>query len=229
MENRECEEESHILPSGNHHCKDNPIANGNNGMAPHSLSSPLPFMLSSTIEMIGRMVRYSPLHWKRAFSVLRVGVDEAGRGAVLGPLVISAVLLDKADEELLKSHGVRDSKQMTPQKRFQTYDLILEKAIRSYSVHMSSLSIDKKRKMGLSMNRIEENHIFDLLRRFQDAEVDAVIIDAFVSKNNRLQTEASRLFPNIDVLCEHHADDTYPCVAAASVIAKVTDCFCDEE
>ena len=29
-------------------------------------------------------------------------------------------------------------------------------------------------------------------------------------------------------LCEHHADDTYPCVAAASVIAKVTDCFCAE-
>ena len=185
-------------------------------------------MLLSTIEMMERRVRYSPLRWKRAFSVLRVGVDEAGRGAVLGPLVISAVLLDKEDEELLKSHGVRDSKQMTSQKRFQTYDLILEKAIRSYSVHMSSLSIDKKRKMGLSMNRIEENHIFDLLKRFQDAEVDAVIIDAFVSKNNRLQTEASRLFPNIDVLCEHHADDTYPCVAAASVIAKVTDCFCAE-
>lgn len=105
-------------------------------------------MLLSTIEMMERRVRYSPLRWKRAFSVLRVGVDEAGRGAVLGPLVISAVLLDKANEELLKSHGVRDSKQMTPQKRFQTYDLILEKAIRSYSVHMSSLSIDKEGEDG---------------------------------------------------------------------------------
>lgn len=178
-------------------------------------------MLSRIVGMAGWRIQHCSLCWKRAFSVLRVGVDEAGRGAVLGPLVISAILLDKEDEELLKSHGVRDSKQMTPQKRFETYDLILEKAIRSYSVHMSSLSIDKKRQMGLSMNRIEENHIFDLLKRFQDAHVDTVIIDAFVSKNNRLQTEASHLFPDSRVLCEYHADDAYTCVAAASVIAKV--------
>ena len=71
------------------------------------------------------------------------------------------------------------------------------------------------------MNQIEENHIFDLLRRFQDSEVDSIVIDAFVSKNHRLEREASRMFPDIEVVCAFHADANYTCVAAASVIAKV--------
>ena len=99
----------------------------------------------------------------------------------------------------------------------------MEKAIRSYSFHISSLTIDKQRQLGLSLNRIEENHIFNLLHRFQDISVDTVILDAFVSKNNRLEVEATKLFPNSKIICEFHADATYPCVAAASVIAKV---FC---
>ena len=78
----------------------------------------------------------------RLFSTLCLGVDEAGRGAVLGPLVISSVLLDADDEKALHEMGVKDSKQMTPERRFQLYDEILQRTIRSCSIHMSSLSID---------------------------------------------------------------------------------------
>lgn len=72
------------------------------------------------------------------------------------------------------------------------------------------------------MNRIEENHILDLLSRFSDDNVDEVIVDAFVSKKNRLDTEVRKLFPNSVVKCEFHADGNYVCVAAASIIAKVS-------
>lgn len=171
-----------------------------------------------------RQVLFRASQWIQqcAYSTLRVGLDEAGRGAVLGPLVISSILLEEGDEATLYEMGIKDSKQMTAEKRFEAYDFILNKAIRSYSFHVSSLTIDKQRKLGLSLNRIEENHIFDLLKRFQDTEVDSVIIDAFVSKQNRLEKEAEKLFPNAKVICEFHADATYTCVAAASVIAKVT-------
>lgn len=104
--------------------------------------------------------------WRRFFSVLRLGVDEAGRGAVLGPLVISCVLLDEESERELRSMGTKDSKQMTPDQRFRLYDAILEAKIRSCSMHISSLSIDRLRLRGLSMNVIEENHIFDMLKKF---------------------------------------------------------------
>lgn len=171
-----------------------------------------------------KRILYKPFFLQQcSFSTLRIGVDEAGRGAVLGPLVISSILLDDKEEQELKKLGIKDSKQMTSQKRFQCYEVILEKAIRSYSFHISSLTIDKQRQLGLSLNRIEENHIFNLLHRFQDISVDTVILDAFVSKNNRLEVEATKLFPNSKIICEFHADATYPCVAAASVIAKV---FC---
>lgn len=157
----------------------------------------------------------------RWMSLLRVGIDEAGRGAVLGPMVMSSVLLRSDDEDYLKRIGVRDSKQLVPEKRFSLYDSILERAIRSYSFHLSSSSIDKLRKKGLSMNHIEEDHILNLLSRFSDVSVDEVIVDAFVSKNNRLDTEVRKLFPSSVVRCEYHADTNFTCVAAASVIAKV--------
>ena len=157
----------------------------------------------------------------RLFSTLGLGVDEAGRGAVLGPLVISSVLLDADDEKALHEMGVKDSKQMTPERRFQLYDEILQRTIRSCSIHMSSLSIDKQRKNGFSMNQIEENHIFQLLEKYSKDPVDEVVIDAFVSRKNRLFEETQRIFPDSHVRCEFHADANYGCVACASVVAKV--------
>ena len=140
----------------------------------------------------------------------------------MGPMVMSSVLLDSQEDEYFKKIGVKDSKELLPEKRDSLYSLILERVSRSYSYHLSSLSIDKLRKQGLSMNRIEENHILNLLSRFLDDDVDEVIVDAFVSKKNRLDTEVRKLFPNSVVKCEFHADANYICVAAASVIAKVS-------
>lgn len=175
-------------------------------------------MLSSVFRHISRL----PVDCSaRYLSILRIGVDEAGRGAVLGPMVICSVLLDSKEDEHLKKIGVKDSKELLPEKRYSLYSSILERVSRSYSYHLSSLSIDKLRQQGLSMNRIEENHILGLLSRFVNDEVDEVVVDAFVSKNNRLETEVRKLFPNSVVKCEFHADANHICVAAASIIAKV--------
>ena len=175
-------------------------------------------MLSS---VVGRISHLSFSRSVRHLSVLRVGVDEAGRGAVLGPMVISSVLLDSKEDEYFKKIGVKDSKELLPEKRSSLYSSILDRVSRSYSYHLSSLSIDKLRKQGLSMNRIEENHILNLLSRFLKDDVDEVIVDAFVSKKNRLDTEVQKLFPNSVVKCEFHADANHICVAAASIVAKV--------
>ena len=176
-------------------------------------------MLSS----VNRHISHLPIRYHtRCLSIQRIGVDESGRGAVLGPMVMSSVLVDSKEDEYFKKIGVKDSKELLPEKRGSLYSLILERVSRSYSYHLSSLSIDKLRKQGLSMNRIEENHILDLLSRFSDDNVDEVIVDAFVSKKNRLDTEVRKLFPNSVVKCEFHADGNYVCVAAASIIAKVS-------
>ncbi len=48
---------------------------------------------------------------------MRLGIDEAGRGCVLGPLVFGACLVGEADEPGLRALGVRDSKKLSPKKR----------------------------------------------------------------------------------------------------------------
>ena len=164
--------------------------------------------------------------WNRFFSTLHLGVDEAGRGAVLGPLVISSVLLSSNEELILHNMGVRDSKVLSPKRRSYLYYFIQEKAIRSSSIHISAESIDRQRHFGSSLNRIEEDHIFSLLKTYSQESIDLIIVDAFISKNNRLKNELVKFFPSASVRCEFHADTSYPCVAAASVVAKVSSyCF----
>ncbi|MCI0398526.1 MAG: ribonuclease HII [Chloroflexi bacterium] len=58
------------------------------------------------------------------------GVDEAGRGAIAGPVVAAAVILPlEQPHRLAKLHAVRDSKQLTARQRAALYDLILEQAV----------------------------------------------------------------------------------------------------
>ena len=45
-----------------------------------------------------------------------LGIDEAGRGSVLGPLVIAGVVVDKRKEAILDNMGVKDSKKLTPKR-----------------------------------------------------------------------------------------------------------------
>jgi ribonuclease HII len=52
-----------------------------------------------------------------------IGIDEAGRGSVIGPLVVAGVMIDEELESELKSMGVKDSKMLTPEKREELYPL----------------------------------------------------------------------------------------------------------
>ncbi|MDE1848690.1 MAG: ribonuclease HII, partial [Nanoarchaeota archaeon] len=56
--------------------------------------------------------------------VLKLGIDEAGRGPVVGPLVIAGCLIDEKFEKKLKKLGVKDSKRLTKQKREELEDEI---------------------------------------------------------------------------------------------------------
>ena len=47
----------------------------------------------------------------------RIGIDEAGRGPVIGPLVVGALLIPETDEQLLKDAGITDSKLLSKEKR----------------------------------------------------------------------------------------------------------------
>lgn len=147
------------------------------------------------------------------------GIDEAGRGALLGPLVIAGVAVNRSLLDWLKRVGVRDSKQLSPAARERLYPLIVGAAHRVEVVEVSPQEIDLKRKHGLNLNQLELAKMAQIALRLGAGEiyVDAVDVD-----ERRFKEELSRRVPGVTFVSEHEADSRYTVTAAASIVAKVT-------
>ena len=168
-----------------------------------------------------------------------VGIDEAGRGPVLGPMVVGGVAV--TDDGPLRKMGVRDSKLLTPQRREELEVKI--KACTSYElVYLEAEDLDALRTQ-MNLNRIEARLfasvlkalITDHLVKLQDDPSPApfqtiAYLDAADSNaqayarevRNRLAVAtANDPLPPLEIISEHKADTRYPVVAAASILAKV--------
>jgi len=154
--------------------------------------------------------------------MLLAGIDEAGRGPVIGPLVIAAVAIHKEDLHTLQALGVKDSKQLTPQKRQELAHQIRQTAthcqVHILSPHEIDRAVESKRKLH-KLNRLEAKamaHVIEILRP------DIAYIDASDIRPDRF---AEHIQENLTytpkLICEHKADIKYPIVSAASIIAKV--------
>src|SRR3989344_8553141 len=87
--------------------------------------------------------------------MLVIGIDDAGRGPLIGPMVLAGILLKKEDEQKLKRAGVKDSKLLTQEKRLNLYEIIKEKAINLKVVFTSPEEIDKSLNSGTNLNTLE--------------------------------------------------------------------------
>jgi ribonuclease HII len=142
------------------------------------------------------------------------GVDEAGRGPVLGPMVVAAVAIE--DDALLRRMEVRDSKKLTPARREELATQINESCIVEFQV-ISHSEIDA-RGPKTSLNELEAVVFASLIDRIK---ADHVYVDACdVNECHFSQMVSGRLSYRPRMVCEHKADDNYPIVAAASIIAK---------
>ena len=144
-----------------------------------------------------------------------LGIDEAGRGSVLGPMVIAGVVVPEKMEKVLERMGVKDSKRLTPNRR-----TILSRKLRKMFdyeiVVISAREIDELRASGVNLNEIEKNAMESILLKLKP---EKAIVDAVDVKAERFQ-ENLRNDTGIDVIAEHKADDKYIEVSAASIIAK---------
>ena len=142
------------------------------------------------------------------------GVDEAGRGPVLGPMVVAAVAID--DDAPLRRIEVRDSKKLTPVRREELAARINEFCTVDYRV-IGHEEIDA-RGTKTSLNDLEAVVFASLIDRLKP---DIVYIDACdVNEDRFRQMVSGRLSYKPRMVCEHKADDHYPIVSAASIIAK---------
>ncbi|MBN2517268.1 MAG: ribonuclease HII [Candidatus Altiarchaeota archaeon] len=152
--------------------------------------------------------------------MLLCGVDEAGRGPVIGPLVFGAVVVDKDTEGKFKEMGVTDSKLIDPATR-ETLAKEIQKLATEYKVlSLSPVEITEWMKTA-SLNDIEAIKTAELLESL-DSKFNVLYVDS-------PDTMPARYGQNIRNLCkkdckiisEHKADLNHTVVGAASILAKV--------
>ena len=144
-----------------------------------------------------------------------LGIDEAGRGSVLGPLVIAGVIVPEKMNKILERMGVKDSKRLVPHRR-TILSRKLKKMFDYEIVVISALEIDQMRADGINLNDIEKNAMRDLIIKMSP---EKAIVDAVDVKAERFQYDLCKS-TDVDVVAEHKADDKYIQVSAASIIAK---------
>lgn len=142
-----------------------------------------------------------------------VGVDEAGRGPVLGPMVLAAVVADEPDMKIFRELGVRDSKALTPKARDRIYSRLAD----NFEIAHELITPADINQPGSNLNRLE---LESLVRLISKLKPDRIIVDSFMHPK-KLTAEITARFSGLDVLAEWKADENHLIVSAASVVAKV--------
>lgn len=148
-----------------------------------------------------------------------LGIDEAGRGAVIGSMMIAGVCIKEKKIKIFNRIGVKDSKKLTPNRRAVLYKKI-KKISEDYSIKkVTADDIDTLRSKKVNLNEIEKNTMIDIINEINP---DMVIVDAVDVNEKRFELEIKeKVGKDIIVKAEHQADDSYLSVAAASILAKV--------
>jgi len=145
------------------------------------------------------------------------GVDEAGRGPVMGPLVIAGITA--VNQSVLQESGVKDSKKLTPKHREILAQKIRNIADEIEVVIITASDIDDMRKV-MTLNEIEVHGFTKVIKKLKP---DLCYVDAADVNDARFGKNIEQyLSKKTQVVSKHKADDIYPIVGAASIIAKTT-------
>ncbi len=149
------------------------------------------------------------------------GIDEAGRGPMIGPMVICGILVDSDRLHELVEIGVKDSKILTHKRRLILKEMIEKVAAKIEIRTVSAADIDRLRKRT-TLNEIEVEEFASIAKALNPQEIylDAadVIAERFGIKIGKLSGIDAK---GAIIVSEHKADSKYPIVSAASIIAKV--------
>ncbi len=148
---------------------------------------------------------------------MHLGIDEAGRGPVIGPLVVCGVAVSEDQLPDLESLNLRDSKRLTRRRREELEEAILSIAKCSLAeVPASEIDLRMHQK---TLNDIEVELFSQVLLDFPQAKT--IIVDACDVNAARFGERICFCTGVSRVISKHKADDIYPVVSAASIVAKV--------
>jgi len=149
---------------------------------------------------------------------LILGIDEAGRGPIIGPMVIAGYCIEEEKIELLKSLGVKDSKELTRKQREEIYNEIIKLTDKYKYIIIDPKTID----YYVYRNKLNYLEFKNMIKIIEEIKPDKVIIDSpIVNTKKVVEYIKNNLKINVEIIAENKADKKYPVVSAASIIAKV--------
>ncbi|KAG6491434.1 ribonuclease H2 subunit A-like [Zingiber officinale] len=155
-----------------------------------------------------------------------MGIDEAGRGPVLGPMVYGCLYCAKSYQKTLATLNFADSKTLKEEKREELFEnLKLDESI-GWEVDVidpRELSAKMLKRTKINLNEISHNSAMGLVKRVLDMGVllTEVYVDT-VGDAEKYRVKLSERFPGIQFVVAKKADSLYPVVSGASIVAKVT-------
>ncbi|KAL4856715.1 Ribonuclease H2 subunit A [Chlorella vulgaris] len=156
-----------------------------------------------------------------------LGIDEAGRGPVLGPMVYAVAFAPISRVKDLKAMGFADSKTLSEEKRERLYSVIqAEGGTLGYQADVLSAALISGKMLGrdrVSLNALAFDSTCALIEGVlgQGVNLAEAYIDA-LGDTSKHRDRLSERFPGVRFVVEAKADATYPIVSAASIVAKVT-------
>jgi ribonuclease HII len=157
--------------------------------------------------------------------MLILGVDDAGRGPLIGPMILSGVLINKDQERKFKKLNIRDSKDVDHPERVRLSKEIKDNSLGNNIVRVMPIEIDE----GGNLNTLEAQKMAEVINSLNIGkylkEKIKVIVDCPSTNPSAWQRKLMSFIKhigNLEIICEHKADANYVSVGAASILAKVT-------
>lgn len=144
------------------------------------------------------------------------GIDEAGRGPLIGPLIICFCFTDRKNDRLLKKTGATDSKILSPKRREEIFEQL--KTFCEFRIQEVTAKDLNKQMKTESLNDIEARVMAEFVKNSQNCDIMIDMPDRYAwTFKERMNKFGASKFE-----AEHKADANYPIVGAASICAKIT-------
>ncbi|WP_083252407.1 ribonuclease HII [Haladaptatus sp. W1] len=144
------------------------------------------------------------------------GVDEAGRGPVLGSMFAAAVAIDDPDD---LPDGIDDSKNLSPERREELAAAL--RADEAVAVGVAEITTTRIDDPETDMNTLTVAAHGEAISRIVSGGERGIVDACDTSESRFARRVAAAVSPEITVEAEHGADETHAIVGAASIVAKV--------
>jgi len=158
--------------------------------------------------------------------MLELGIDDAGRGPVIGPMVLAGCLIDEKTAKEFKELGVKDSKQLTQKRREFLDEKIKEKA-ETFEIEIIPPEVidgDGNGAKRIKLNELEAIACAEIINKINKGFKKIKVIIDCPSTNLTAWRDSVRIkienLSNLEISCEHKADKNHVSVSAASILAK---------